>query len=388
MIALDPLLPAVRKLKILHVLEATLGGTLRYLNDIIKASDSRVSSYAIAYATERADPDLAEMLDRAVAAGWTTFCIDMVRAVTPQKDVRSVIELRRVISEFVPDVLHCHSSKAGAVGRIGRLLSVDYPKVVYSPHAIAANLGSQYLFIERVLRPFTARYAAVSESEKNELVFLKIGDAKTVDIVYPTIDTIHFAAQEQQAVRAQLSLPVDADIIVGVGRLVKQKNPLFFLEVVKRIASNQPSVKAIWVGEGEMRSDIEAAIVALGLTEIVTLAGWQADVRPYIAASNVLLSSSLYESFGYMVAEACAMERPVVASNVTGTRDILTGPLAEWMYAPGDADEAATLIEALLGDRAMAEKLGAFGREEMRRRFNREAMAQALNDVYWKAVKS
>lgn len=378
--------PLARKARILHVLEATLGGTLRYLNDIIKASDGNVYTYGIAYATERADPDLVDMLERAREAGWQTFRLEMVRAVNPKKDIRSTIALKRIISDFEPDVLHCHSSKAGAVGRIGRLLSKNYPKVVYSPHAIAANLGRQYLLIERVLRPLTARYSAVSESERAELMSIKIGDENSIDVVHPTIDTAHFDVRRQQSARSDLSLPLNAKVVVGVGRLVLQKNPHLFLEVIQRVAAHYPALRAFWIGEGDMRSEIQAAITALGLADVVTLVGWQQDVRPYIAASDLLLSCSSYESFGYMVAEALAMERPVVASNVTGTSDIMSGPLGDWLYAPGDLEAAASRICALLNDQATTARVGAVGRELMAQRFNREAMTKALHRVYQAAM--
>lgn len=379
---------AERKVRILHVLEATLGGTLRYLNDIIKASDGNLYAYGLAYATERADPDLAEMLERAHLAGWQTFHLEMVRAVNPQIDFRSTIALRRTISEFSPDILHCHSSKAGAIGRIGRLVSKSYPKVVYSPHAIAANLGRHYLFIERALAPLTTRFSAVSESERFQLVSLNIGSENSVDVVHPTIDTSYFDVRQQQHARSELSVPVNAKVIVGVGRLVLQKNPHLFLEVVQRVSSFHPDLKAFWIGDGEMRAEIYTAIIARGLSGVVNLVGWQQDVRPYIAASDLLLSCSSYESFGYMVAEALAMERPVIASNVTGTRDIMSGPLGEWLYAPGDPELAASKVSALLKDQSTAARVGAIGREEMKRRFNREAMTEALDRVYKAALRS
>jgi glycosyltransferase involved in cell wall biosynthesis len=100
------------------------------------------------------------------------------------------------------------------------------------------------------------------------------------------------------------------------------------------------------------------------------------------------LSSSRYESFGYMVAEALAMARPVVASDVTGTRDIMSGPLQEWLYPPGDTEQAAGLVHALLSEQASAQGVGAHGRELIKHRFNRDAMTKALDVVYQKAVSA
>ena len=112
------------------------------------------------------------------------------------------------------------------------------------------------------------------------------------------------------------------------------------------------------------------------------MTGWRNDVRPWIAAADLLLSTSEYESFGYMVAEALAMERPVVATDVTGTCDIMNAELAPFLFPPGDTTRAAELIGGLLRSPGLSARCGRIGREKVAERFGSAAMRNSLDVLY------
>ena len=112
------------------------------------------------------------------------------------------------------------------------------------------------------------------------------------------------------------------------------------------------------------------------------MTGWRNDVRPWMAAADLLLSTSEYESFGYMVAEALAMERPVVATDVTGTCDIMSAELAPFLFPPGDTTRAAELIGGLLRSPGLSERCGRIGREKDAERFGSSAMRNSLDALY------
>jgi glycosyltransferase involved in cell wall biosynthesis len=108
---------------------------------------------------------------------------------------------------------------------------------------------------------------------------------------------------------------------MGVGRLTAQKDPLRFIEIVRHLQKIMPGVKGVWIGDGELRQSFEqTAAIGPGSIHLVP---WQQDIRPFLSAADVLLSTSRYESFGYMVAEALALEVPVVASRINGTKSLL-----------------------------------------------------------------
>jgi glycosyltransferase involved in cell wall biosynthesis len=307
--------------------------------------------------------------------------VDMRRPISLRHDMAGFLGMRRVIAKFRPHIVHCHSSKAGALCRLASASIIPRPLIIYSPHALAAPLGRQYLYIERGLRLLTDSYIAVSESEKVAIVNCRLATEDRISVVYPSIDTDHFAAMDRRAARAELRLG-DVPLVVGVGRLTPQKDPLAFLDVMDRLRAQVPSAKGIWLGDGELRYDFEAAIGRRRLGDTVALAGWRQDVRPYLAAADALLSTSRFESFGYMVGEALAMERPVVASNVTGTIDIMSGDLKNGLYHLDDNGMASSKLTSMLTNAELSTGMGRLGRAAIAGRFSLGLMMNRLRHSY------
>jgi len=367
---------------VLHVLEATLGGTLRFIEDILECSAGMPFSMGWVYATHRANSGFPHALKKALSIGWDTFRLEMTRAVNPISDTRSILALRRVLDEYRPDILHCHSSKAGAIGRIATIGLRRRPKLVYTPNALAVHLGPQYILAERALSPRTDCFAAVSQGECEEIVSYKLGTRDNINVISPGIDTQFFSPRDMNEMRRLLGIPEGVPVMLAVGRLSDQKDPLGFVEVARQLLKSYPTLRAIWVGDGERRPEMEHLIAASGLTQSVSIAGWQTDVRPYLGACNFLLSTSRYESFGYMVAEALAMQRPAVATRVNGTTDIMKDDLSSFLYTPGSYGDAVALARLILASPHLEHRMGVVGRETIKNRFSHAQMRQSLQNCY------
>ncbi len=367
-------------LRVLHVLEATLGGTLRYLENIAEALTGPEFQFGFAYGSSRADSRLAPFLARIEAAGWDRFPLSLRREIAPRTEISSLLELRAVIRRFRPDILHCHSSKAGVTGRVVARLVRPSPRVIYSPHALAIALGKKFLLIEKSLASLTDRYLAVSESEAAEILGHHLAPAADISVAYPMINTDYFTPQIDSQADPQ------SPIILGIGRLTAQKNPLSFIRIVREVQRRSPGTRGIWLGDGELADAFRLACrehPELGAIELVP---WQHDVRPYLRDATALLSTSAYESFGYMVAEALAMEVPVVATRVNGTCDILRDAFAASTYPLGEEHAAVALLTGLLADTPRAARLSAEGRAMVQARFGPHVMAAALTAVYRQTI--
>lgn len=369
-------------LRVLHALEATLGGTLRYMENIAECLRGTDLSLGFAYGTARADSRLEPLLTSMEDRGWNLYPVPMRREIRIAAELECVRHLRRVFQEFRPDVVHCHSSKAGVLGRVAALLVRPSPAVVYSPHALAIPLGRKYLYVEQLLRKLAGRFIAVSDSEAGDIVHYELATPDRITVAYPLIDCNYFAPSPDRDVSARLSGPLT---VMGVGRLTAQKDPLRFIAIVRRLQKMMPGVEGVWVGDGELRQTFEQQIAITGPPSI-RLLPWQRDIRPFLSAADVLLSTSIYESFGYMVAEAIALEVPVVASRISGTSDILIGEFAENMYESGDDAHAVTLLQRVLHDPVRARQWAVSARAMVRERFNARAMRDSLLDAYSRAA--
>jgi glycosyltransferase involved in cell wall biosynthesis len=363
----------------LHVLEATLGGTRRYLDDIITANVD--AEMGLAYSLTRADQQFAGVLERAERAGWHLFEVSMQRGVSLRRDTVAALELRDAIAHFEPNVVHAHSSKAGALVRIVVPTIRPRPVVFYSPHAISSDLGMQYRIIERMLSPLTDKFIAVSESERRQLIELKIAEPSQVEVATPVIDGGYFAPRDNGIAKKELGLD-GSIVLLGIGRLTQQKNPLLFFAIADAMRQKFENIRAVWLGDGDMRPALERLIDDNGALEWFKLAGWCGDVRDFIAASDIVVNASRYESFGYITAEALAMERPVVASNVIGTRDIMAGDLAELTFAPGDVEDAVDICSRYIDNPTLAAEIARIGRTSVVSRFSAEALRASLTGSY------
>jgi glycosyltransferase involved in cell wall biosynthesis len=370
-------------LRVLQVLEATLGGTRRYLDNVFDALGSGPDN-GLAYSLDRADTEFLRLLERLRDAGWSLFAIGMRRSIEPKNDLACVLQLRSIYRSFKPDVVHAHASKAGAIARIATIGMRQRPRIVYSPHAIGVNLGWIYRPIEHLLSLRLDALSAVTNGEREELRSLKLLPSGKVHVVVPAICAETYAPLDREAARAQLKL-AEGPIVVACGRLTKQKDPLFFVDFVAALRNRYEGVCGIWVGDGELRAVMEDRIKATGLKDILTITGWQDDVRPYIAAANIFISTSIYESFGYVTAEAIAMNRPVVASAITGTTDVVTTDVEDQLYRVKDIGAAVLLAERLLTDGSFAASVAERGRTQLLRSFSTDAMRLGLDSVYMAA---
>lgn len=370
--------------RVLQVIESTLGGTRRYLEDVFDALGDGPQN-GLAYSLNRADTGFTKLLGRVRSAGWQLFEVDMRRSISAHHDASSVRAMREVYRAFQPHIVHAHSSKAGAVSRLASVAIRPRPAVVYTPNAIGVNLGWIYRPIEQLLALRLDVLAAVTASERRELQELKLVSPLRLCVVPPTIRSDVFAPMDRRGARQKLGLP-GAPLIVGIGRLTPQKDPLAFVDLVAILRQRIRDVRAIWVGDGESRSEMETAIADLGLGDALTITGWLADVRPYLGACDLFVSSSAYESFGYVTAEALAMERPVVASAINGTVDIVSTDVAEQLYPQGKMSLAATLAERLLRDPDRAAAIARRGRAHVLSTFSVEATRRGLDHAYSLAV--
>ncbi len=368
-------------LRVLHVLEATLGGTLRYMENIAEASQGLDIISGFAYGTSRADSRLIPFLQQISKLGWSTFPVDMRREIRPWQDLRAWFQLRAAVKTFAPHIIHCHSSKAGALGRTMALSNKQRPARVYSPHALAAPLGNMYLSIEKFLSGFTEQFIAVSDTERTEMLSFSLAEEYAISVVYPSVDVTRFRPASSRVARQVLGFGAEP-LVLAIGRLTAQKDPAAFLRIMELVYVKDPQAKGVWVGSGEDEEEMQHLIRSADLGEIVRIVPWQHDIRTYIAAADVVVSTSKFESFGYVTAEALAMNRPVVATDVTGTRDIMLGKLGKWLYPLGREDVAAQMVSDLLQDPINASSVGELGRSEVLQHFNTSRMRESLMQAY------
>jgi glycosyltransferase involved in cell wall biosynthesis len=373
--------------RVLHVVEATLGGVRAVLEAIFSVTAGYENG--LIYSLERADEQFPDFLSRLRRAGWSLFEVPMMRSINPRADLHALRLIRRVIVDYRPAIVHCHSSKAGALGRIANCgLAGKRARALYSPHALALRLGPQYRVIEWLLgRAVTDGIVAVSDSERSEIESSRVVRADRIHVVPPAIDGDAFCPQDSRKARLRLDLPPNGPLVLGIGRLTYQKDPESFIHIIASARREFPDLRAIWVGEGELRGRIEELAKELGIYDILRLVGWQSDVRPFLGAADVILNCSRYESFGIATAEGLAMGIPFVATRVTGFVDLIQDGFSGLLFPVGDKAAGHDALVHLLNNPAKGRAMGMAGREFIIRAFSRATMHQSLAGIYGETTR-
>ncbi len=174
-----------------------------------------------------------------------------------------------------------------------------------------------------------------------------------------------FAAREDK--RAEFHVAPDAPLLGTVGRLTVQKGYDFLLEAMKLIVVQVPSAQLLIVGDGELADELRARTAELGLGQAVHITGPRQDVEQLLAAMDLFVSSSLWEGLPTVILESMAAGVPVVATDVSGSRELIQEGSTGRLVPPGDAAALARGVVAMLGDWEQAQALAARARQHVRR---------------------
>lgn len=258
--------------------------------------------------------------------GVPTYRISLYRSLNPINDFKALLQLVRIIRRTRPDIIHCHSAKGGMIGRVaGWIMGV---KTYYTPHAFSFLSSNSkikrciYLILERMTR-FNSNILACSESERKlalEIVHYRKEKVFVWNNAIPEI-------QEEHVKELRVS-EIKEPYIISIGRPSYQKNPLFMVDVMRKVHEKNKKIKLLLVGVGfhsPLLSDMKSLIVKYDLENVITLLPWSShsETLGYLKRSAMYLTTSLYEGLPIAVLEAMAMKKAIVASDVIGNKDCI-----------------------------------------------------------------
>ena len=239
----------------------------------------------------------------------------------------------------------------------------------------ALNSKTCYVFADRII--------AVSHAVKEHLIEQGIA-AEKIRVVYNGVDLDKFVpCARRDRAKCALGLPADALVVGVVAHLSEKKGHKWFLESIAPLLRDQPKLRVILLGEGELRAALEAQVRALNLGERVVFAGFQFDVVPWMNAMDIVVLPSLSkEGFGRVLVEAGAMSLPIVGSDIGGIGEVIVPDETGFIVAPGDVAALHGALALLIENRELRAKLGAAGRARAQREFSQERMVAQTERVY------
>jgi glycosyltransferase involved in cell wall biosynthesis len=333
------------------------------------------------------------LLDDEAAAGPYRHVVvrSLVREIRPARDLAALVALTRLVHRLRPDVVHTHSSKAGALGRLAARLG-GAGAVVHTVHGWSFSdlqpllARTLYRTIERAARPLTDHVVSVSRLDLEAGRRLGLVPEGRGSVIRSGIDLAELDPDGpgRDDVRAEWGVGDGEVLVVNVSCLKPQKAPLDFVRAAGRAARDEPSLRFALVGDGELRPAVEAAAAEEGLGARLVLAGWRRDVPRILRAADVVALTSLWEGLPRAVVQARVCGRPVVATAVNGTPEAVVPDRTGFLVAPHDVAGLAARFVQLARDGSLRRRLseGARASGDFRREFDQEEMVRLQLELY------
>lgn len=386
-------LSSMERIKVLQITQASGAGVQKYVIQLCQGLDKRRFAVTGCCSVEgAADAGGDVPFGKAFAlAGIPYFTLPMQRAVHPWKDLWACGKLYRLLRAEQFHIVHAHSSKAGVLARMaGRLAKV--PVLIYSPHAFAfdgPNAGLRrlsYLGFEKVASFFGNIIVADSPGEKALALKHRLARENTCAVIPPSLALEdydpHLPEQERAEIRARLGISTHAPLVTMINRLAPQKDPFTFIHAIRAPAEAFPEARFLVAGDGPLLQECVQKSKEYRIADQVHFLGWRRDYAHILRAGDILVSTSLWEGLPFILLEAMALAKPVVATCCTGVTDLIRDGENGFLVPPGAHRVLAEKLTLLLTDRALSSRLGARGRETVEAGYRLERAVSEMEKLY------
>lgn len=308
---------------------------------------------------------------------------DIVCLTDPTKqgvDYFTALELRRVVRERGIHLIHTHTTD-GLVDAVICKLLMPRLKVVHTFHfGNYPHLGSRNLLMERVFSRVADRLVAVGEVQRGQIRSVFGFGEHRLKMVWNGV--MPPAPANSAAFRE--SIGAGNRLIVGtVATLTEQKGLRDFMAVASRLKDHADRLCFVIVGDGHLRSELEAMRVDLGLESMVRLAGWVPNAAAAaVPAFDVFFQPSLWEAMSVAILEAMALGKPIVATRVGENSEILEDGIDGLLVNAKDVDAMAASLRRLAQDAGLRQRLGQAAALKVSQRFKVEQMARTYEELY------
>ena len=327
------------------------------------------------------------LLDEARAHGVDVVVIpELVSPISPRQDVVALARIIAVLRERHVDVVHTHSAKAGALGRVAAR-RVGARRVVHTMHGFPFHgfqsplTRATYVQIERSLSRLTDVYLAIGTGVAVEMIRRGLARPEQIRTIGPAVDppTVVTSAATRARARLLLGIRDDALVVGTVGRMDYQKAPEILIEAVSRLT---PQAMLVWAGDGPLLDAARQQVAALGLQDRILLLGNRADVPTILPAFDVFAMASRYEGLPCVIVEAQQSGIPVVATAVNAVPDVVIPGESGLLVPPGRADLLAGALDHALANPRIAHQWVLNARSQLGARYAPETLAAVLEEVY------
>ena len=294
--------------------------------------------------------------------------------------------LKDIIREGNYDLIHCHTPVGAVTARLAaREARKNGTKVIYTAHGFHFYRGAPlvnwllYYPVERLLAPLTDVLITINR-EDFDRAQRRLRAKKTVYIPGVGIDTARFRGNEEKgaALRRELGIPENAEVLLSVGDLNKNKNHRAVLEALAGM--EERNLYYVVCGKGRLKESLEAFTRKKGLADRVRFMGYRSDVADFYAMADVFVFPSFREGLSVSVMEAMASGKPIICSRIRGNTDMVEDGVNGFLIDPHSPRSIALAI-ARLEDTGKREEMARNNREKAEQ-FDLPRIVEQYREIY------
>lgn len=314
---------------------------------------------------------------------------ELARPIKPFTDFKALLKLRKLMKIEKYDLVHCHSSKAGIVGRLAAWLA-GVPRIVFTVHGWGVN-ESQPLLVRSMLGAAEKVAGWVSTdvvcvSKADYQLGKKFVNEKKLRVIYNGVEKSEKAEKWETLngkLRRDLGIGDKAVIIAMAARLKKPKEPLLYLKVAERVIKTQGNnVHFLLIGDGPLRGECEKFIQEKKLEKQVHLLGTREDLIDLYPDFNIFALLSSWEGLPLTICEAMRAGLPIVASRVGGIEEQVVHGWNGFLIERQEMDKAVEYLDKLVIDERMRRGMGENSKAGGENLFRLERMVEEYKKLY------
>jgi len=366
-----------KKINVLQLVEGfSLGGAEKKLMELVKCMDS--NRFQTVVCSLGLGNEIEDEFKQLRKLGVKVVVIPRRRRI----DLALITRIADLIRTNKIDIIMTTLFYADVLGALsGKITGV---KAIFSWETTPSPdwLLKRRLWAYRFAVRFCKYVVAVSQSTARFLIERRGVPAEKVVVIPYGVDLRKYATGDSLKVRRELGLTKDNQVIGMIARFHPVKGHIYLINAAKEIVKEFPKVKFVFVGDGDLRSELEECVRTRNLDKNFVFLGYRSDIPDVIKAFDIFVLPSLYEGFPNVVLEAMASGKPVVATAVNGTEEAVVEGKTGFLVPPKDSNSLAEILLYLLKNPAKAKKLAQNGRKWAEEHFSLEKQVKSFEQLY------
>lgn len=334
------------------------------------------------------------LLERVVRNGVPHVIVPTLRrAIHPFWDWKAYWDIKRILKNFKPDVVHTHSAKAGILGRAAAS-ALHVPRIVHGVHGAPfypeqnAIVRRFYIQCERWAAKRTDSFICVADAMTDILVNANVAPKEKCVTIYSGMETEPFLNAEKWRIVTRRELGIkDDEIVFGkIARLFPLKGHEFVIEAAKSVVGHMPNARFLFIGDGILKSDLEKRVRICGLEKHFIFAGLVQPERipAFISACDVVVHTSLREGLARVLPQSLIVGRPIISFDIDGAREVAINGETGFLLPPKSVSALSEAMISLAQNPELRAKMGKEGQKRFAEQFDYRKMTELIRKEYAK----